>query len=141
MVKDTMELEGLLLVTCTCCKGDDTELYAINLKTPMTNCFKEMLDDLERQTPKNTKCHGLIASRVVAKGGDGGEMYFISPIKTERWKAHIDAMTYLGYTEKRRGVSKKMVKEHATKLGSDIMRRYGWEEPTQLPPTRMCDVD
>ena len=135
-----MELEGLLLLTCTCCEGGDTELYAINLKTPMTNCHKEMLNDLERQIPKNTKCHGLIASRVVMKSGNG-EMYFISPIKTERWKAHIDAMTYLGYTEKRRGVSKKMVKEHATKLGNDIMKRYGWEEPTQLPPTRMCDVD
>ena len=135
-----MELEGLLLLTCTCCEGGDTELYTINLKTPMTNCHKEMLNDLERQIPKNTKCHGLIASRVVMKSGNG-EMYFISPIKTERWKAHIDAMTYLGYTEKRRGVSKKMVKERATKLGNDIMKRYGWEEPTQLPPTRMCDVD
>ena len=54
MVKDTMELEGLLLVTCTCCKGDDTELYAINLKTPMTNCFKEMLDDKPQRTPNAT---------------------------------------------------------------------------------------
>ncbi len=99
MVKDTMELEGLFLLSCTCCKGDDTEICAINLKTSMTNCLKEMLDDLGRQIPKNTKRHGLIASRVVMKSGNG-KMYFISPIKAERWKAHIDALTYHGYTEK-----------------------------------------
>ena len=108
MVKDTMELEGLLLLTCTCCEGGDTELYAFNLKTPMTNCHKEMLNDLERQTPKNTKCHGLIASRVAMKSGNG-KMYFISPKKTERWKAYIDAATYIGYTKNKKGVSKKNV--------------------------------
>ncbi len=136
-----MELEGLLLLTCKCCKGENTELCAISLRTPMTDCHEKMLDDLRRQAPKSFRCHGLIASRVVAKGGDGGEMYFISPIKTERWKAYIDAATYLSYTKNYKGVSEKMVKERATKLGNDIMRMYGWEEPTQLPPTRMCDVD
>ncbi len=136
-----MELEGLLLLTCKCCKGENTEIAAINRRTPMTDCHKKMLDDLRRQAPERFRCHGLIASRVVAKGGDGGEMYFISPIKTERWKTHIDAATYLGYTEKRRGVSEKMVKEHVTKLSNDVMKRYGWEEPTQHPPTRMCDID
>ncbi len=136
-----MELEGLLLLTCKCCKGENTELAAISLRTPMTDCHKEMLDDLRRQAPKSFRCHGLIASRVVAKGGDGGEMYFISPVKVDQWKAHIDVMTYLGYTKKQRGVSEKMVKEHVTKLGNDIMKRHGWEEPTQHPPTRMCDVD
>ena len=136
----TMELEGLFLLSSTCYKGDNTKLYVINLSTPMTNCHKEMLDDLERQIPKNTKCHGLIASRVAMKSGNG-KMYFISPIKVERWKAYIDTATYFDYTEKLRGVSEKMVKEHATKFGNDIMRIYGWEEPKQHPPTRMCDVD
>ncbi len=136
-----MELEGLLLLTCKCCKGENTELAAINLRTPMTDCHKEMLDDLRRQVPESLRCHGLIASRVVAKGGDGGEMYFISPVKVERWKAYIDAATYLGYTKNCEGVSKKMVRKRATEFGNDIMRRYGWEEPTQHPPTRMCDVD
>ena len=141
IVKYTMELEGLLFLTCKCCKGENTEIAAINRKTPMTDCRKEMLDDLERQVPERFRCHGLIASRVVAKGGDGGEMYFISPIKTKRWKAYIDAATYLGYTKNCKGVSKKMVKEHATEFGNNMMRMYGWEEPTQHPPTRMCDVD
>ena len=140
MVKDTMDIEGLFLLTCTCCEGDDTEICAISLKTPITNCLKEMLDDLERQIPKNTKCHGLIASRVAMKSGDG-KMYFVSPIKTERWKAYIDAATYLGYTKNKKGVSKKMVRKHATEFGNDIMKKYGWEELTQHPPTRMCDVD
>ncbi len=136
-----MELEGLLLLTCKCCKGENTELSAINLRTPMTDCHKEMLDDLERQTPKNTKCHRLIASRVAMKSGDE-KMYFISHIKTERWKAYIvDAATYLGYTRNKKGVSKKMVREYATEFGNNIMRRYGWDEPKQHPPTRMCDVD
>ncbi len=102
----TTELEGLFLLSCTCCKGDDTKLYAINPRTPMTNCHKEMLDDLERQIPKNAKCHGLIASRV-AMGSGNGKMYFISPIRAERWRAYIGAITYLGYTKKRKGVSKK----------------------------------
>ena len=135
-----MELEGLFLLSCTCCDGDDTRIYAFNPKTPMTNCHKEMLNDLERQIPKNTKCHGLIASRVAMKSGDE-KMYFISPIKTERWKAYIDAATYFGYTKNKKGVSKKMVRKHATEFGNDIMKKYGWEEPTQHPPTRMCDVD
>ena len=136
MVKDTMELEGLLLLTCKCCKGKNTELAAINLKTPMTDCHKEMLDDLRRQAPESLRCHRLIASRVVAKGGDGGEMYFISPIKTERWKAFIDALAYIGYARVREGVRRR-----AMELSNNLMRTYGWEEPTQLPPTRMCDVD
>ncbi len=131
-----MELEGLLLLTCKCCKGENTELAAINLKTPMTDCHKEMLDDLRRQAPESLRCHGLITSRVVAKGGDGGEMYFISPIKTERWKAFIDALAYIGYTRGRGGVQRR-----AMELSNNLMKTYGWKEPTQLPPTRMCDVD
>ena len=135
-----MELEGLFLLSCTCCEGDNTKLYAINPKTPMTNCHKEMLDDLERQIPKNTKCHGLIASRVAMKSGNE-KMYFISPIRAERWRAYIDAMTYFGCTKRRKDVSKKMVKEHATEFGNDIMRRYGWDEPKRYSPTRMDDID
>ncbi len=133
-----MDIEGLFLLSCTCC--DDAKVCAFSSRTPMTNCHKKMLNDLESKIPKNTKCHGLIASRVAMKSGDE-KMYFISPIKTERWKAYIDAATYLGYTKNKKGVSKKMVREYATEFGNDIMKKYGWKEPTQHPPTRMCDVD
>ena len=136
-----MDLEGLIILTCKCCKGEYTEIAAIRLRTPMTDCHKEMLDDLERQVPDRFRCHGLIASRVVAKGGDGGEMYFISPVKVERWEAYINTAKYLGYTKNCEGVSKKMVRKRATEFGNYMMKTYGWEEPMQLPPTRMCDVD
>ncbi len=137
MVKDTMELEGLLLLTCKCCKGENTELAAINLRTPMTDCHERMLDDLRRQAPESLRCHGLMMSRVVAKGGDGGEMYFISPVKVDRWKAFIDALAYIGYDVRGRGG----VRRRAMELSNNLMKTYGWEEPMQLPPTRMCDVD
>ncbi len=103
-----MELEGLLLLTCKCCKGENTELAAISLRTPMTDCHEKMLDDLRRQAPESLRCHGLIASRVVAKGGDGGEMYFISPVRSSDGKRilmqrHISATQKLRRCEQKNG--------------------------------------
>ncbi len=75
-----MDIEGLFLLSCTCCEGNDAKVCAFSSRTPMTNCHKKMLNDLKSKIPKNTKCHGLIASRVAMKSGDE-KMYFISQQK------------------------------------------------------------
>ncbi len=135
-----MDIEGLFLVSDARYEvDDDSDLYAFVSRTPMTNCCEETINNLKKKIPKNIKCHGLVASRVSMKS-EGERMYFISPIKTERWKPFVNVMTCLGY-ERQKGVSETMVKNRSVKLVNDFMKKIGWNEPKQHPPTRMCDVD
>ncbi len=134
-----MDIEGLFLATGPPC-GDNTKIYVCVMRTPFTNCNKDMLDKLRDQIPNKYNCLGLVTSRVVAKVGDE-EVYYISPLSYDQQRTYVRYMMLSGYAKRKAEIYSRREKKVLPEFVNYFAMICGWEEPKQHPPTRMCDVD
>ncbi len=133
-----MIIEAFFLMTGPPC-GNGSKAYACISGTLFTNNDKDILDKLRDQIPHKYNCLGLISTRVIARAGDE-KMCYISPLTHDQQGAYVRYMMTKGHARR-----KAEIHSRRENVVSNVVRyfisQYGWEEPKQYPPTRMCDVD